>query len=368
MPRIMGKDGDHEYMALALRLAELGKSFVSPNPLVGAVVVKDGRIVGAGFHRAPGKPHAEAMALEDAGKHATGATLYVNLEPCCHIGRTPPCVDRIMESRISRVVVSILDPNPLMNGRSVERLRRAGIQVDLGLMSEEAESLNEKYLKKVRTGLPFVSLKLALTLDGFVADRTGASQWISGEAAREEVHRLRGEFDGIVIGLGTVVADNPRLTPRSVYAPKNPTRFVIDTRLACPETLDVFKAEARTVLVCTPAAAREKERAFQDMGIEIWKVKPSDRGVQLLDFLKVAGEHGYQSLLFEGGAKIGSSLIEEGLLDRLYLILAPKVLGNGRTVFEGMHPRELAEAYGFQLEETRRLGEDVLLVYRPAKQ
>ena len=348
-----------------MKLAGLGAAFVSPNPLVGAVVVKSGRVVGAGFHRGPGKPHAEAVALEDAGVHAANATLYTNLEPCCHFGRTPPCVDRIMESRVSRVVISILDPNPLMNGRSVERLRRAGIQVDLGLMAEEGEALNEKYLKFQRTGLPFVALKLALTLDGYVADRTGKSQWITGDRAQEESHRLRGEYDGIVVGAGTALADDPKLTPRTVYAPKNPTRFVIDTRLTCPEHLEVFKADSHTVLVCTPAAERGRERAFQEMGIEIWKVETSDRGIRLPDFLKIAGERGVQSLLFEGGAELAASLLWEGLVDKLYLFYAPKILGEGKKAFTGLRPMDLAEAHRFRLVETLELDGDVLLVLKP---
>jgi diaminohydroxyphosphoribosylaminopyrimidine deaminase/5-amino-6-(5-phosphoribosylamino)uracil reductase len=363
----MFTDADREYMRLTLNLAALGKAFVSPNPMVGAVLVKNGRVVGAGFHRGPGKPHAEAVALEDAGDHAANATLFINLEPCCHFGRTPPCVDRIMESRVSRVVISIIDPNPLMNGRGVERLKRAGIQVDLGLLSEEAEALNEKYLKFQRTGLPFVALKLALTLDGYVADRTGTSKWITGERAREEAHKLRGEFDGIVVGVGTAVADNPKLTPRTVYAPKNPTRFIIDTRLTCPEQLEVFKADSRTVLVCTPSADRSKERIFKDMGIEIWKAEASDRGVYLADFLKIAAERGVQSLLFEGGAELAASLLEEGLVDKLYISYAPKILGEGKRAFSGLHPRELGQAFQLRLVETLELDGDVLLVFEPRK-
>jgi diaminohydroxyphosphoribosylaminopyrimidine deaminase/5-amino-6-(5-phosphoribosylamino)uracil reductase len=273
-----------------------------------------------------------------------------------------------MERRIARVVLSIVDPNPLMNGRSIERLKRAGIQVDLGLMSEDAERLNESYLKFQRTGLPFVALKLALTLDGYIADRSGASQWITGETAREEVHRMRGEFDGIVVGAGTARTDNPRLTPRSVYAPRNPTRFIIDTRLTCPENLDLFKADSRTILVCTPAAERGKERIFTGMGIEIWRVEASERGIHLPDFLKIAGERGYQSLLFEGGAELASSLLEEELVDKLYLTYAPKILGGGKHAFFGIEPRDLPGAHRFKLLESMELGGDILLVLKPSEE
>jgi len=359
-----GRMNDEDFMRLALNLAELGRGFTRPNPMVGAVIVKDGRIVGIGYHKKAGLPHAERIALADAGEHARNATMFVTLEPCVHYGRTPPCADAIIEAGLARVVVAALDPNPVVHGKGVQKLREAGISVTVGILEKEAKRLNEAFFKYMETGKPFVALKLAVTLDGKLADATGNSKWISSAESRRFVHKLRGEYDGIAVGINTVLADDPMLTARTVYPPAQPTRFVIDPHLRIPLNSKVLNGDARTVIVASEDADESKLRAVHSKGAEVWQLPSKDGRIDLSRFIEVAGQHGIQSLLFEGGGAIAASLLRNGLVDKLYMFFAPKMFGGGHGIahfdgFSAVRPLE------FDIDRTLDFDGDVLIVAYP---
>lgn len=322
------------FMKRALRLAERGRGHVSPNPVVGAVVVRQGHVVGEGWHRALGQAHAEAVAIERAGRHARGATLYVTLEPCAHVGRTPPCVDAILEAGIQRCVIATRDPHPIVNGRGLRRLRAAGVKVELGMMAEEARALLGGYWQVHTTGRPHVVLKLATSLDGRLAPPSGFAarekgRWLTGPEARYAVHRLRAQVDAIVIGAGTARADDPRLTVRGVRGARQPLRVVCDTRLALPTTLRLFRPPlARgTVVACAARASRATERELMQQGVQVWRLARGRGGVSLPALLRRLGREGAQEVLVEGGARLATSLLAGGAVDHLSLFVAPEVIG-----------------------------------------
>ena len=340
---------------MALELARRGKAFAGPNPAVGAVIVKDNRVVSTGYYMGPGTLHAEAEAIRVAGKHAVGATMFVTLEPHCYHGTQPPCTDKIIEAGISRVVIAAIDPNPKVNGKGVRQLTEAGLQVEVGLMETEAKALNKGFFKAHQMGLPYLRLKLALSLDGFVADATGKSKWISGPQAREYVHKLRGEMTSVMVGVGTVLADDPLLTPRLVYAPRKPTRFVLDTRLRIPLGAKVLNNDAETVVVTGKHPDPEKLKAIRDMGHQVWVLEKP--GWEALFKRMVKEDH--NEVMFEGGAQIARSLISSGYLDELLLIYGPVHLGKGLSPFPGQSSLETAKR--FYLLELKQLGQDVLM-------
>ncbi len=361
---------DEDFMRLALQLAELGRGFTRPNPMVGSVIVKNGRIVGVGYHKRAGLPHAERIALADAGEHAGGATIYVTLEPCTHYGRTPPCADAIIEAGLKRAVIATLDPNPIVNGKGVEKLRNAGLEVTVGVLRREAEELNEAFFKFMRTGRPFVSLKLAATLDGFIADAEGSSKWITNKLSRRFVHKLRGEHDAVAVGVGTVIADDPMLTARDFYPPFQPARLIIDSRLRIPENAQVVQtaSEFTTIVAATQKAAHENPQKLQFLraqGVQVWLLDADENGsVDLNALVKRAGEEKMQSILFEGGSRIAGRLIAQGLVDKLYLFTAPKLIGSGLPMFGGLRRLMHDASEGFELREIQRFGDDVLKIYR----
>jgi diaminohydroxyphosphoribosylaminopyrimidine deaminase/5-amino-6-(5-phosphoribosylamino)uracil reductase len=361
------------FMSRALRLARRGAGRVSPNPMVGAVVVRNGRVVGEAYHGAAGKPHAEALALKEAGRRSSGADLYVNLEPCCHHGRTPPCTDEILRAGIGRVWVAILDPNPLVRGRGIRTLRRRGVEVNVGLFAEEAARLNESYLTYVQTGRPFVVAKLATTLDGKIATATGESRWISGPSSRRRTHRLRHEADAIIVGAGTVIADDPELTVRmGARQPRHPVRIVLDTKLRIPLGARVLapSEQARTVVACGRGADRARIEALRSRGIEVWRCAvDSNRRVDIRSVVGRIGREGLSSVLIEGGREVIASALKAGVVDKLLVFVAPKILGGGACEAVGdLGVKKLSRAISLTEGRGRRVGEDFLIEgYLPAK-
>lgn len=377
---------DLDYIQLTLQLAAQGTGLVSPNPLVGSVIVKDGEIVGRGFHRYDDLKHAEVWALEEAGERAQGATAYVNLEPCSHQGngkRTPPCAQALINAGVRRVVASMVDPNPKVDGRGFEILREAGIEVEVGLMEREAKRLNEKYAKVVTTGRPFVHLKTACSLDGRIATRTGESKWITGDEARAASQELRHEYDAILVGVGTVLADDPMLSDRTNKPRRRPlTRAVLDAGLRTSPTsklaqtareypLIVFTAErpedVRTYSVTNPGYVEgfDENLARQEMleavGAEIVRVSAHNGLLDLQSVLAELAERQLTSVIVEGGAEVAGSFIEQKLIDKVTFFFAPKIIG-GREAFPAIGGRgieHLSDALKLRDLEIRQCGEDL---------
>ena len=348
-------------MDMAFELAERGRGATSPNPVVGAVIVKDGEIVGAGYHERYGGPHAEVNALAQAGPRASGATLYVTLEPCSISGKTPPCTDAIVAAGIARTVVPVEDPNPRVSGRGVSILREAGLKVDLGLRREEARALNAPYFKYRRTGLPFTTLKLALSLDGRIAPPPGGPRWTSSAASQELVHTMRANADCVMVGIGTVLADDPRLTDRRTetggQAPRGralgggrepdggplesgarqPARLVLDTHLRIPADSAVVTGarEVRTIVACCDNVDSSRRAVLENAGVTVWRSAARDGALDLASVLTQAAGEGFISMLSEGGAAVGSSLLKLRLVDRVAFFLAPRLYGAGGTAAFG---------------------------------
>lgn len=367
---VEGGEREKKYMARALELAKKGGGYVNPNPQVGAVIVKDGRIVATGYHRKFGGPHAEVNALEEAGKEAEGATMYVTLEPCVHYGKTPPCSEEIIKRGLERVHVAIEDPNPRVSGKGIEKLREAGIEVTLGLMEEEAKETNEIFLHHTRTSRPFVLLKLAMTFDGRIATKTGDSRWITSAEARKEVHRLRGRYSGVGVGVGTVISDDPRLNVRDAEGPDG-TRFVLDPRGRTPLESRLFelKSSASTIIVVGEDLPSARAGEFERLGGDVWRMPVNDRGIDLEAFLDRAGESGYDSLLVEGGSEIAGSFADLGLIDKVNFFYSPKIIG-GREAVPGVGGEgALKVDDGIKLDqvEVGRTGPDISVVGYPSE-
>jgi diaminohydroxyphosphoribosylaminopyrimidine deaminase/5-amino-6-(5-phosphoribosylamino)uracil reductase len=308
-----------QFMARALQLAELGRGKTSPNPLVGAVIVHNDRIVGEGYHRKAGTPHAEIHALRDAGEKANGAVMYVTLEPCCHHGRTPPCTKSIVEAGIAEVVVGMADPNPLVSGKGIKALKDAGIRVIEGVLEKDVRLQNESFIKYISTKCPFVTLKAAISLDGKVATRTGESRWITGEEARLWVHRMRAANDAIMVGIGTVLADDPLLTVRLDGEYEQPLRVIVDSSLRIPETSMLVKtaSEVPTVVAAVQGSYSEAKRAqLERAGLEVWDLPAIKGKVDLVTLMKELGKREITSLLLEGGSTLNASALEAGIIDK----------------------------------------------------
>lgn len=371
------EDLDRKYLEHALDLAARGAGMVSPNPLVGSVVVRDGRVVGSGYHRYDELKHAEVWALEEAGELAQGSYVYVNLEPCSHQGegkRTPPCVRALIEARVRRVVASMFDPNPRVNGRGFEELRTAGIEVVTGVMEAEALRLNEKYAKYVTTGLPFVHLKAASTLDGRIATASGESKWITGEAAREASQRLRHEYDAILIGVGTALADDPLLTDRTGLPRRRPlTRIVLDSslRLSPQSNLARSARELPLIVFCSAStgADPDKRRALERAGAEVVEVDSAQGQLDLGAVLRHIGGRHLTSLIVEGGAEVAGSFVGRNLVDKFTFFLAPKIIG-GRASYPsiaGDGAARLSDAVQLENVEIARHGDDIELTGYPKR-
>ncbi len=367
---------DEFFIKRTLTLAARARGMTSPNPMVGALLVKNGRIISEGFHKKAGTPHAEAIAIGRAGDRAAGATLYVSLEPCCHKDkRTPPCTRKIISAKIAKVVVSMKDPNPKVSGKGIEELRGAGIEVVSGILEGESRRLNEYYIKHITTRTPFVVMKVAMTLDGKIATPGGESKWITGEKARKAVHKLRAGVDAIMTAIGTVKADNPRLTCR-VGGEKSPTRVIIDPGLEINPGANVLCTPPATIIVTrrqgakgrggmTPTVQSEagsrKEKALEDKGIKI--IRYDGEKVDLPLLMKELGGSGITSLLIEGGSSLNSYCIESGIVDKVMFFIAPKIIGGKEsyTAVGGKAFRSLQEAHHLRDVRIKKIGEDILV-------
>lgn len=357
---------DSEYMSQALALAAKGAGCVAPNPMVGALVVKDDKVVGQGYHQAVGGPHAEVHAIDDAGAAAGGATLYVTLEPCNHQGRTPPCTEKILSAGIKRVVVAMADPNPDVTGGGNARLKAHGIDVVCGVQEEAARQLNESFIKHSRTKLPFVVLKMAATLDGRIATRTGDARWVTGPPARQRVHRMRHAMDAIMVGIGTAAADDPRLTTRMPDGPGvDPIRIVLDSRLTLSEQARMLNepSGAPTYLVCGPDAPADNRQRLAQRGATIIEAGIADGRIDLAALMAQLGGMGITSILIEGGAQVASSALAAGIVDKLIVFYAPKLLGgdDGIPMLRGKGPALMKEALPVCDVTIELVGEDIML-------
>ena len=353
------------YTKEALRLAKKGLGKTSPNPMVGAVIVKNGKIVGKGYHKRKGEPHAEVIALKEAGSKAKGATLYVNLEPCCHFGATPPCTQAIISAGIKEVHTSIKDPSPWVNGKGLSELKEAGIKVLLGECEQEALELNEAYLKWINKGIPFVNLKAAITLDGKIADLSSVEQglhtypgeedsrWITNECSRKFVHRLRSQVDAVIVGVGTVIADDPELTVRWGRG-RNPKRIILDSHLRTPR-------EAR-VLGSGCIIASIKKPTVNSQQSTVWQIKKDANGkVDILEVLKRAAKENIQSILIEGGREVFTESLSRGIVDKVYFFIAPKLLGSGVPVIGDLGIEKIENAFSLTSVKFRKFGDNVLI-------
>lgn len=354
---------DEKWMKRALRLAEAGRGRTSPNPVVGAVLVKRGKVVGEGYHAKIGEAHAEIIALRQAGERARGAVLYLNLEPCTHFGRTPPCAPQVMKAGLKRAVIGMEDPNPLVNGKGIEALRKSGLDVKVGVLGGQCRKLNEAFCKYILKKQPFVLLKVAATLDGKIATRHGDSKWISGEASRRFVHRLRDQVDGVLVGIGTVLRDDPLLTARMKEG-REPYRIVLDSRLKIPEDAKVFEhSPSEVILATTVSAPHEKIERLEEKGVRVLIIDSKDGRVDLRTCLNKLGEMGLMNILVEGGSRINGSFLDEGLIDKFLLFLSPKCLGDPKSpgIFGGRGVSDLSEAVGLKEIKTKRIGEDIFV-------
>lgn len=354
---------DEHYMKRALKLAKKGEGRVSPNPMVGAVIVKENRIVGEGYHRCYGEEHAEVNAIKSASEPIKGSTFYVTLEPCTHHGRTPPCVDALIAAHPARVVIGTADPNPLVAGGGIKALKKHDIQTTQGVLAEECRELNERFFKFMETGIPFITLKYAQSIDGRIATATGHSHWISSPASLKYVHKLRSIHDGILVGIGTVMNDNPDLTVRMVKG-RSPLRIIIDQHLKIPLEATVLKNQdtAKTVIATTVKADSQKASRLMQMGIEILTVDSvKDNRVDLQNLLAELGKLGITSVLIEGGASIITSVLRNRMADRLVIIIAPKIIGRGIEAVGNLNIARIDDAYRLSYRKIVRKGDDIII-------
>jgi diaminohydroxyphosphoribosylaminopyrimidine deaminase/5-amino-6-(5-phosphoribosylamino)uracil reductase len=357
---------DEQFMRLALRLAGRGVGYTSPNPMVGAVVVRNGQVVGKGYHRKAGTPHAEIHALQEAGSQAQGATLYVTLEPCNHQGRTPPCSEAILRSDVARVVVGCSDPNPRVSGGGADYLRSQGILVEEGILEDKCFRLNEPFIKHVTTGSPLVVAKAAASLDGKIASRLGDSRWISNERSRRFVHRLRHAVDAILVGVGTVISDDPSLTARLPGKKgNNPLRIILDTHLRIPpESRVVSQAnEVPTLIASGPEPYQKRKSALEARGVEIVSLPLARGRVSLSALVEHLGNRDITSLLVEGGAEVHGAFFYDNLVDKVYLFFAPKIIGGSSAVpvVGGIGAASVADALPLRDLKLRRFDDDIMI-------
>ena len=362
----MIKMDDRQFMQRALALAARGQGFTSPNPMVGAVIVKDGKIVGQGFHQALGGAHAEVNAIDAAGPLAKGATLYVTLEPCNHTGRTPPCTEKILAAGIRRVVVAMQDPNPSVKGGGNAYLASRGIQVTCGICEAAACRLNESFVKYIRTGRPFVTVKCAATLDGRIATRTGDSRWVTGPESREFVHRLRHAADAILVGIDTVKLDNPSLTTRlEDGVGRDPLRIVLDTRLAISENAKLLTqvSDAQTLIVSGKDISMAKKERLERSGARVMLTRLKEGHIDLTELMPRLGRMQIGSLLIEGGGRVIGSALAAGIVDKVLFFYAPKILGgdDGIPICRGSGPARMNDCINVNGLQVHRFGEDVMV-------
>lgn len=359
---------DSEYMKRAILLAENGIGKVNPNPLVGAVVVREARVIGEGWHQAYGQAHAEVNAVDNAearGEPVNGATVYVNLEPCCHYGKTPPCTELLIRKQVKRVVIGILDPNPLVAGKGVQRLKEAGIEVTVGMLEQECRKLNEVFCHFIKYRRPFIVLKAAMSLDGKITAPSGESKWITEESARKDVQLLRNRYSAIMTGVETVIKDDPELTCR-LEGGRNPARIILDSRLRIPLESRVLAHQRgnRTVIACTEAASPGKVSELEARGVRVLPCGSRNGRIDLEDLVLKLGGLSVDSVLLEGGATVNDSAFSQGIVDKLIVYIAPKIIGgeNSKTAVGGHGIERLDQAYPLEIESMERVGEDLRVI------
>lgn len=353
---------DREIMRMALKLAERGRGWTNPNPMVGAVVVKDGKIIGQGYHARCGELHAERRALQSCTESPRGANLYVTLEPCCHFGRQPPCTDAILEAGIARVVIGSDDPNPLVAGKGAEQLRASGVEVETGVLKEECDAVNQVFFHFICTHTPYVVMKYAMTMDGKIATRTGASRWVTGEIARRRVHADRGRYAAIMAGIGTVLADDPLLTCRTENG-RNPVRVVCDTHLRIPlESQIVRSAGEIPTILAAGNPSPERKAALEAAGCRVWELPGKDGHTDLRALMARLGAQQLDSVLLEGGTALHGAALEAGVVQKVQTYLAPKLFGGaGKSPVGGLGVELPAQAVRLKNTAVTRLGDDFLL-------
>ena len=357
---------DRTYMKRALTLARKGIGKTSPNPAVGCVIVKNGAVIGTGWHKKAGGPHAEIHALEMAGNAARGADVYVTLEPCCHTGKTPPCSEALIKAGVKRVVAGMSDPNPKVSGGGLAALKQAGIETVCGVLEEDCRAINRPFIKQVSSGMPYVTYKCAMTLDGNIATITGESRWISCEESRKHVHGMRARMDAVMVGVDTVIADNPQLTVRHVRG-KNPLRVIVDTRLRTPESVGVLNDQlsSKTIIATTESNPRVHLR-YLKQGVTIVVCEEYDGRVSMKDLLQKLGAMGVQSILLEGGSRLAGDLLQHHLIDELVFFVAPKIIGNnGFAPFTLQDITSMDQAVKLVFSDIRRCGVDLIIHARP---
>ncbi len=361
----MKNNYDEKYMKMALELAQKGKGMTSPNPVVGAVIVKDGEIIGTGFHEKYGEPHAERNAINNSKGSLKDATIYVTLEPCCHTGKTPPCTDAIIESGISRVVLGARDPNPKVAGQGIEMLKKNGLQVDEGVTSEECKDINKVFFHYIRTGRPYVTMKYAMTMDGKIAAASGDSKWITGEEAREHVHIERSYNKAIMVGKGTVLKDDPMLNNRTEKgADRNPIRIICDTNLSIPVSSNIVKtAKDIETIIATASDDHKKQKKLTDAGCQIINVNKKDGRIDLKHLMELLGQKGIDSILLEGGAEINWEMMNAGLINKVQTYIAPKLFGGAlsKSPIGGAGVSYPKDCLNLGEPQITKLGQDILI-------
>lgn len=359
-------ESDEKFMKLALSLAEKGRGYVNPNPLVGAVIVKDGKVIGEGYHTAFGKPHAEIEAINSATEDIKGATMYVTLEPCCHQGKTPPCTEAIIKNQLARVVVATTDPNPLVSGSGIEKLKQSNIEITVGVLEERAKIQNEVFIHYMTTNLPFTILKYAMSLDGKIACHTGDSKWITSEKSRTDVHRLRSSVSAVVTGIGTILSDDASLNVRLVDSKgREPHRIVVDSaaRISLDAKILNLDSKSDTYIAVTEAASDEKLRKLEDYGAKIIMTKSKDGKVDLEELWKELGFLGMDSILIEAGEQLSAALLEAKLVNKIRAYIAPKIIGgtNAKSPIGGYGASSMSEVINLKSMNVTHIENDFVV-------
>ena len=352
---------DEHFMNIALRLALRAKGLTSPNPLVGAVVVKNNKIVGKGYHKKAGLAHAEILALNQAGSQAKGGSLYVTLEPCSHFGKTPPCVNRILDTGIKRVIIGMKDPNPVNNGRSIRLLRKHGIDTRVGVLSKQLKKINESFLKYITKKSPFITVKIAQSLDGKIATKLGKSKWITSQKSRRYTHKLRKFYDAILVGINTVIKDNPQLN--NPYSKKQPLKIIVDSGLRIPLRAKILNDPLGVIIATNPKSFSSKYNLLKKKGVRISVIPNKNRKVNLKSLFKKLAKMQITNILVEGGGKIVGSLFDQKLVDKVMFVIAPKIIGGKDAVssVEGVGIKNLREAANLKNLTISKLGQDLLI-------
>lgn len=361
-PVFLGESMQNNYVQMALQLALKGKYLASPNPLVGCVIEKNNKVIGTGWHKGVGFPHAEIEALNQAGKNAKNSNVYINLEPCCHFGKTPPCVDALIKAQAKSVHIPFIDPNPLVNGKSVAKLKQAGIKVYIGEEAEKARQLNEVFLHYISTKKPFVIAKWAMTLDGKIATQNGDSKWITNLSARKYSHKLRQKVDAILVGVNTVIKDNPKLTPHLVKAVRQPLRIILDPHGRTPTNSSVLQSMTEKTLIVTQSANKKWRDKIKNTGATIWQMQ-----IDLNNLLERLGKQKISSILIEGGTKTLSSFFKAKLVNKVYSYIAPKIIGDDKAFAPllGLNVNKISQSLKLNITQTKKLGDDLLAISYP---